>query len=114
MVQGYGRTHGSDARERRQCGSGGATAAHRGESSRRDDGEAARRPFHAGPVPNQRCHCQDTTRAQQGRLLADGRRREPDYKVRIVDAVLFVRKAVLSPTVAMAHIRALEKGTAKY
>ena len=27
----------------------------------------------------------------------------PDYKVRIVDAVLFVRKAVLSPTVAMAH-----------
>ena len=37
-----------------------------------------------------------------------------DYKVRIVDAVLFVRKAVLSPTVAMAHIRALEKGTAKY
>ena len=45
--------------------------------SRRDDGEAARRPFHAGPVPNQRCHCQDTARAQQGRLLADGRRREP-------------------------------------
>ena len=38
----------------------------------------------------------------------------PDYKVRIVDAVLFVRKTVLSPTVAMAHIRALEKGTAKY
>ena len=38
----------------------------------------------------------------------------PDYKVRIVDAVLFVRKAVLSSTVAMAHIRALEKGTAKY
>ena len=35
-------------------------------------------------------------------------------KVRIVDAVLFVRKAVLSPTVAMAHIRALEKGSAKY
>ena len=77
VVQGYGRTHGSDARERRQCGSGGATAAHRGESSRRDDGEAARRPFHAGPVPNQRCHCLDTARAQQGRLLADGRRREP-------------------------------------
>ena len=37
----------------------------------------------------------------------------PDYKGRIVDAVLFVRKAVLSSTVAMAHIRALEKGTAK-
>ena len=42
-------------------------------------------------------------------LMAGGA--NPDYKVRIVDAVLFVRKAVLSPTVAMAHIRALEKGT---
>ena len=38
----------------------------------------------------------------------------PDYKVQIVDAVLFTRKAVLSPTVQMAHIKALEKGTAKY
>ena len=63
--------------EATQCGSRGAAPAHSGESSRRDDGEAARRSFHAGPVPNQRCHCQDTTRAQQGRLLADGRRREP-------------------------------------
>ena len=36
----------------------------------------------------------------------------PDYKVQIVDAVLFARKAVLSPTVQMAHIKALEKGTA--
>ena len=43
-------------------------------------------------------------------LMAGGA--NPDYKVRIVDAVLFVRKAVLSSTVAMAHIRALEKGTA--
>ena len=38
----------------------------------------------------------------------------PDYKVCIVDAVLFVRKAVLSPTVQIAHIQALTKGTAKY
>ena len=38
----------------------------------------------------------------------------PDYKVQIVDAVLFARKAVLSPTVQIAHIKALEKGTAKY
>ena len=38
----------------------------------------------------------------------------PDYKVQIVDVVLFARKAVLSPTVQMAHIKALEKGTAKY
>ena len=39
---------------------------------------------------------------------------KPDYKVQIVDAVLFARKAVLSPTVQMAHIKALEKGTAEY
>ena len=45
-------------------------------------------------------------------LMAGGQ--NPDYKVQIVDAVLFTRKAVLSPTVQMAHIKALEKGTAKY
>ena len=45
-------------------------------------------------------------------LMADGQ--NPDYKVQIVDAVLFARKAVLSPTVQLARIKALEKGTAKY
>ena len=45
-------------------------------------------------------------------LMDDGQ--NPDDKVQIVDAVLFARKAVLSPTVQMAHIKALEKGTAKY
>ena len=45
-------------------------------------------------------------------LMAGGQ--NTDYKVQIVDAVLFARKAVLSPTVQMAHIKALEKGTAKY
>ena len=45
-------------------------------------------------------------------LMASGQ--NPDYKVQIIDAVLFARKAVLSPTVQMAHIKALEKGTAKY
>ena len=45
-------------------------------------------------------------------LIAGGQ--IPDYKVQIVDAVQFARKAVLSPTVQMAHIKALEKGTAKY
>ena len=40
-------------------------------------------------------------------LMADGQ--NPDYNVQIVDAVLFARKAVLSPTVQMAHIKALEK-----
>ena len=44
--------------------------------------------------------------------MADGH--NPDYKVRIVEAILFARKAVLSPTVQMAHIKALAKGTAKY
>ena len=33
--------------------------------------------FHAGPISPQRRHCQDTARAQQGRLLADGQRCEP-------------------------------------
>ena len=45
-------------------------------------------------------------------LMADGV--NPDFKVQIVDAILFARKAVLSPTVQMAHIKALENGTAKY
>ena len=45
-------------------------------------------------------------------LMAGGA--NPDYKMRTVDAVTFVRNTVLSATVAMAHIRALEKGTAKY
>ena len=45
-------------------------------------------------------------------LMAGGQ--NPDYKVQIVDAVLFARKAVLSPTVQMAPIKALEKGTARY
>ena len=45
-------------------------------------------------------------------LMAGGQ--NADYKVQIVDAVLFARKAVLSPTVQMANIKALEKGTAKY
>ena len=45
-------------------------------------------------------------------LMASGQ--NPDYKVHKVDAVLLARKAVLSPTVQMAHIKALEKGTAKY
>ena len=45
-------------------------------------------------------------------LMAGGQ--TPDYRVQIVDAVLFARKALLSPTVQMAHIQALEKGTAMY
>ena len=45
-------------------------------------------------------------------LMAGGA--NPDYKVRIVEAILFARKAVVSPTVQMAHIKALAKGTAKY
>ena len=37
-----------------------------------------------------------------------------DYKVHIVNATMFARKATLKPTVQMAHIKALDKGTAKY
>ena len=37
-----------------------------------------------------------------------------DYKVHIVNATIFARKATLNPTVQMAHIKALDKGTAKY
>ena len=37
-----------------------------------------------------------------------------DYKVHIVNATMFARKATLNPTVQMAHIKALDKGTAKY
>ena len=35
-------------------------------------------------------------------------------KVKIIQAVLYVRKTKLNPTVQMAHLKALEKGTAKY
>ena len=45
-------------------------------------------------------------------LMAGGQ--TPDCKVQIVDAVLFACNVVLSPTVQMAHIKALEKGTAMY
>ena len=45
-------------------------------------------------------------------LMAGGA--HTDYKVRIVEDILFPRKAVLRPTVQMAHIKALAKGTAKY
>ena len=45
-------------------------------------------------------------------LMADGN--NPTYKVHIVNASIFARKATLSPAVQTAHIKALEKGTAKY
>ena len=45
-------------------------------------------------------------------LMAGGP--EPDYRIKIVNATLFVKKATLNPTVQMAHIKALEKSTVKY
>ena len=45
-------------------------------------------------------------------MMAGGQ--NPDYNVKIVDAVLFARKDALIPTVQMAHIKASKKGTAKY
>ena len=37
-----------------------------------------------------------------------------DYKITIVNATLFVKKATLNPAVQVAHINALEKNTVKY
>ena len=37
-----------------------------------------------------------------------------DYNVNIIDASVFARKATLSTAVQMAHIKAIDKGTAKY
>ncbi|KAK2146431.1 hypothetical protein NP493_3668g00015 [Ridgeia piscesae] len=45
-------------------------------------------------------------------LMAGGD--NPDYKISIDEAVLFARKAKLNPAVQMGHVKALEKGTAKY
>ena len=38
----------------------------------------------------------------------------PDYRLNIVNATLFAKKATLKPTMQMAHIKALEKSTVKY
>ena len=38
----------------------------------------------------------------------------PDYRITIVNATLFAKKATLNPTVQMAHIKALEQSTVKY
>ena len=51
-------------------------------------------------------------RSKEAFSLMGGGRKTPT--VQIVDAVLFARKAVLSQTVQIAHVKALEKGTAKY
>ncbi len=39
---------------------------------------------------------------------------QPAYKIKIVDCKLFVRKAKISPSVYLAHAKALELGNAKY
>ena len=44
-------------------------------------------------------------------LMAGGNH---DYKIQIVNAALFAKKATLNPTVQMAHIKALEKSPVKY
>ena len=45
-------------------------------------------------------------------LMAGGA--NPDYRINIVNATLFAKKATLNPTVQMAHIKVLEKRTVKY
>ena len=37
-----------------------------------------------------------------------------DYKIQIITATLFAKKTTLNPSVQMAHIKTLEKSTAKY
>ena len=45
-------------------------------------------------------------------LMAGGA--NPDYKVHIINATILVRKATMNPAVQMGHIKALDKGMAKY
>ncbi len=45
-------------------------------------------------------------------LMASGD--APAFKIKIVDASLFVRRVTVSSAVMLGHIKALEKGTAKY
>ena len=45
-------------------------------------------------------------------LMASGL--NPDYRIAIINATLFAKKATLNPTVQMAHIKALERSTVKY
>ena len=45
-------------------------------------------------------------------LMAGGA--NPDYKINIINAILFAKKAALNPTVQMVHIKTLEKSTAMY
>lgn len=45
-------------------------------------------------------------------LMASGE--NPQYKIKIMDASLFVRRVTVSSAVLLGHIKALEKGTAKY
>ena len=45
-------------------------------------------------------------------LMAGGN--NPNYRINIVNATLFTKKATLNPTLQIAHIKALEKSTVKY
>ena len=45
-------------------------------------------------------------------LMASGE--NPTYKIKIMDASLFIRRVTVSSAVMLGHIKALEKGTAKY
>ena len=90
------------------------TKVHCGESSRRDDGAVARRPLPTRQIPPQWCQRQDTTRAEQRHILADGRWCEPGLQGTDSGRHTIRAQGCVEPTVQMAHIKALEKGTAKY
>ena len=104
VVQGHRRTHGCHNRGWWQYRSSLTTKVYSGESNRRDDGAVTRRPLPPRQISSQLCQCQDKlVRSKYAfSLMAGGQ--NLDYKVQIVDAMLFARKAVLSPTVKMVHI----------
>ncbi|KAI0213962.1 hypothetical protein LSAT2_000953 [Lamellibrachia satsuma] len=45
-------------------------------------------------------------------LMAGGA--NPDYRINVINATLFIKKATLNPSIQMAHIKALQKSTVRY
>ena len=104
MVQGHGRAHGCHEPGWWQYRSGGAASAHSGESvvdmmGRLHVDLFLQDIFLLNGVD---VKIRLVRSKYAFSLMAGGA--NPNYKVRIVEAVLFARKAVLSPTVQMAHI----------
>jgi hypothetical protein len=54
------------------------------------------------------------TRSKDSFAVMAAADRDNEFKIKIVDAVLRVRKVCVSPVVALAHVKALEHGNVKY